>query len=245
MADSHGADLPALASDLPAVASNLPALAANLPAAKPARGGGPAAPASPAMAGGSFELDLPMTAAAGLPVAKGGPGGLDLPVVSAAGLPAIASAAGLPVVSAGLPVVSAGLPSPAAGLPTTAAALPSPVTNLPSPANILPSPANILPVAHAGFGEIDIPSLNEPAPAPRQVPSLGGGGAFGEIRAAAGGCRRRLASASARGAHEDRVRRAARGQHPRFRRFSSSAARTGVPTRTRPPRPDEARPPGA
>jgi len=180
LADPHGTDLPELASDLPALASNLPALAANLPAARPARG------AAPVAAGGSFELDLPTATSAGLPVAKSRGGGIDLPVVAGAGLPSIASAAGLPVVSAGLPSVSAGLPSPAAGLPTTAAALPSPAGNLPSPANILPSPANILPtpanilpVAHAGFGEIDIPSLNEAPPAPRQVPSLAGG--FGEI----------------------------------------------------------------
>jgi tetratricopeptide (TPR) repeat protein len=187
LADPHGADLPDLASDLPALASDLPVIAANLPAAKRVPRG------TPPMAGGSFELDLPTAAAAGLPVAKHGGGGPDLPVVAGAGLPAIASAAGLPVVSAslpavsaGLPAVSAGLPVVSAGLPSTAAALPSPAGNLPSPANILPSPANILPspanilpVAHAGFGEIDIPSLNEPAPAPRQVPSLGAG--FGEI----------------------------------------------------------------
>jgi tetratricopeptide (TPR) repeat protein len=195
-------DLPELASDLPALASDLPALASNLPtvsgrgaAPKPAKPAAPAGatPMSPMapMAGGSFELDLPSPAGGiGLPSPRspsaGGTGtGIDLPVVASPGLPALASAAGLPVVSAGLPSVSAGLPSPAAslpspaaGLPVTAGNLPSPANILPTTANILPTPAEVLPAVHGGFGEIELPSLDNPPP-PREVPSLAGG--FGEI----------------------------------------------------------------
>jgi tetratricopeptide (TPR) repeat protein len=147
------------------------------------------------MAGGSFELDLPSPAAAiGLPVAKpggGGGGGVDLPVVAAAGLPALASAEGLPVVSAGLPVVSAALPAPAAALPAPAAGLPTAAASLPTPANILPTPANILPSARpaapqGGFGEIELPGGHDSVPPPRTAPSLQmnppkQAGGFGEI----------------------------------------------------------------
>jgi len=198
-------------SDLPVVSAGLPVVSAGLPAVRGAppqmaSAKGPGAPAAPPPAvrqrqaeAGDIDFDLPIVAAAGLPATKpasagkvpamaGGSFELDLPALSDTGLPVAKPAPGyadLPAVAAGLPVVSADLPSPAAALPAPAAGLPSTAAALPATAQVLPVPAR-------GFGEIDLPNVQESLPsvtaADRHLPTPrvassppGGGGAFGEI----------------------------------------------------------------
>ncbi|MEZ4262901.1 MAG: tetratricopeptide repeat protein [Polyangiaceae bacterium] len=193
-------DLPALPDEV-----DLPA-ALHRPQAAPKPAPAPAAPppaASPAGGAFNFDIDLPSPVASApppfgsvdLPMAAA-PG--DLPIVAGGDLPAVAHG-NLPAPAYGLPAPAHGnLPAPAHGnLPAVAHGnLPAPAYgNLPAPAfGNLPAPANNLPMPAGGFGEIDLPLVQNDLPAnpganahmpmpvgdDRLLPNAGGG-AFGEF----------------------------------------------------------------
>lgn len=215
-------DLPALAGDVglpaPAAARGRPAPApaphlghADLPATKgapgfgaldlpmakgPQGGGGFGSVDLPtAKGGGGFgSVDLPMAKPGGgfgdLPTAKPGFGSIDLPTAKGPGgggfgsidLPAPRAGSDLPMLQNDLPLVGGGLPSLHQG-------------------NNLPAPQNALPARKGGFGEIDLPSVQNDLPNPmgaqahmpmpvsddRLLPNRQGGGgggpgmSFGEL----------------------------------------------------------------
>jgi predicted Zn finger-like uncharacterized protein len=124
--------------------------AIDLPAAKP-HGGGPGADLPMAKGGGGFgAIDLP---------SPKGFGGNDLPSPKGAGF------ADLPMVQNDLPLVGGGLPMPVHGsalpVPVQGGGLPMPVQGGGLP---MPVAGGGLPAPKGGFGEIDLPSLQNDLP---------------------------------------------------------------------------------